>query len=295
MSKFIDITNTTEDKGIFKAFIPMSEQNGKTSVIEKINSGGLKQKFLIGVATNTQIDKEDERMTKNFINKIRFGCKGLNVFVEHEHSIEKTIGFIEDVGGDEDNLELSVALESEENNSLVKTILSKIDHGTKIGFSIGGKILKAKKVFDTVLNKWINEIDDGEIYEVSVTAIPAGNGTWASVIQKSAKELMKTKEVVAQFNEGLQKTLAEDNLTISKVLDEMIEGDKMRSKLYDFFYAFKQAIYNIMESERTPEQKKETIMAVSEEFARKIEELSTAMITAAQSVEEQLGYNEVKD
>lgn len=287
MGKVFNITNNTSDKGFFKAFIPITEKNGKTCIIEK-EFNGVKRKFLTGIATNTQVDKEDERMSKSFISKIKQACLGLNVFVEHEHSIDKTIGYVDEVGGDENNLEISVALEDESDNELVKRIIKKSEHGTKIGFSIGGKISKAKKCFDEKMNKWINEIEDGEIYEISATAIPAGNGTWANIISKSLKDLINSDEIKKQLNSVSNSTESMDEL--SKALDEMIESNELRNKMWDMFWAYKESLYSILESDSmTPQQKGDKIKLLSDEFAMKVEELSSLIYELSVTVTEQLG------
>ncbi len=271
------------EKGLFKSFIPLAAENNKVKIFEK-ELGGKTIKFLRGVATNTMIDKEDERMSKNFINKIKSSAMGLNVFSEHEHSIDKTVGFIDEVGGDENNVIIDTALESEEDNEIVKKVLRKIKHGTKIGYSIGGKILKAKKVFDETLQKWVNEIEDGEIYEVSLTAMPAAEGTWVEPIIKSLKEFVKDNEIDnEETTDGIKKHL-------TKALDEMMQENQIRDDIWELFYTFKQAMYEIVENnDLAPEQKKEKIILISQEFGNKVEELSVKIIELSNAIETQLG------
>jgi phage head maturation protease len=276
-------------KGFFKSFIPLSVEGNKIKIFEK-EVGGKSVKFLRGIATNTLVDKEDERMSKNFVSKIKQSAMGLNVFSEHDHSIDKTVGFVDEVSGDDNNVVLDVALEDEEDNSIVKSVLKKINHGTKIGYSIGGRILKAKRVFDDVLQKYINEIEDGEIYEVSLTAMPAGEGTWVEPIQKSLNEFVKENnaepEAAEENIDGIKKHL-------KKALDEMMQENKIKEEMWDLFYAFKQSMYQIVESnELTPEQKKEKIINISEEFGMKIEEFSSKIVELSTIIEEQFGIKE---
>lgn len=381
--------NKENNKGFFKSFIPLSSENDKIKIFEK-QVGGKTVKYLRGVATNTLVDKEDERMSKNFVSKIKSTAMGLNVFSEHEHSIDKTVGFIDDVGGDENNVVIDTALEDENDNAIVKSVLKKIEHGTKIGYSIGGKILKAKKVFDESLQKWVNEIDDGEIYEVSLTAMPAGEGTWVEPIMKSLKEFVQENgedEIDEEFDKALthnSKTLDNEpawstvNKTslprqafadkgdpklkstwkyphhwvtggnmylhkgglnaawaaangarsgvqassavkehlqkhrkalgmkkgnnfenideikkhLNKALDEMMQENQIKDDLWDLFYAFRQSMYQIVESDKlTPAQKKQNIINISQEFGTKVEELSGKIIELTTAVEEQLGLN----
>lgn len=299
-----EIINTSEDKGFFKSFIPLSVDNGKIKVFEK-EFDGIKKKYLRGIASNTLIDKEDERMSKNFIEKIKQSAMGLNVFSEHDHNIDKTVGFIDSVGGDSDNVILDVSLEDENENLIVKNVLNKIKHGTKIGYSIGGRILKAKKYFDDAANKWIKEIEDGEIYEISLTAMPAGEGTWVEPIQKSLNKDFEfgdlgnetdDKDFKKIFTNNSKTTTVEmDEIKkhiIEKTLDEMLQANQVQDELWDLFYAFRSAIYSIIDSDQlTPQQKKTSITNLSSEFGAKVEEISTTISELAIAIEEQIGTN----
>jgi len=272
------------DKGFFKTFIPLETNKGKIQIFEKDLGDGISKKFLRGTATNTLVDKEDERMSKNFVDKIKQSALGLNVFSEHNHSIDKTVGFVEDVGGDYNNVVVDVALEDENENSIVKSILNKIKHGTKIGYSIGGRILKAKRTFDEDLKKWINEIEDGEIYEISLTAMPAGVGTWVEPIQKSLNDLVDKEDVDIDKDEIKKQ--------IQKALDEMLQENQIRDEMWDIFYAFRSAMYTVVESDQlTPEAKKSAIMNLATEFGTKVEEFSIKIVELTNAIEEQLGLN----
>lgn len=293
------IANNTKDKGFFKALIPLNQKNGHIEIFEKEISSGVKVKYLRGTATNTQIDKEDERMSKAFVDKIKSTVQGLNVFAEHEHSIEKTVGYIDEVIDDGDAVVVDTALENEDDNPLVKSILNKIKHGTKIGYSIGGRITKASKYFDEQLKKTITEIEDGEIYEVSLTAMPAGVDTWTVPIRKSLSDLFTQPEIQEQLKKETEPTSTtsdvdsvDDNLVkkFTKTLDEMVQTNKVKDEMWDIFYAFRETLYSIVESsDLTPTQKKEKILGVANEFAVKIEQLASEIAELTATIEEQLG------
>lgn len=296
MKSSIDIVNNTKDKGFFKALIPLNQKDGHTEIIEKELSAGVKVKYLRGVATNTQIDKEDERMSKSFVDKIKATVQGLNVFAEHEHSIEKTVGYIDEVIDDGDNVIVDTALEDESNNPLVKSILNKIKHGTKIGYSIGGRITKASKYFDEQLKKTITQIEDGEIYEVSLTAMPAGVGTWTSPIRKSLSDLFSQPEIQEQLkNEPTSAPTIDVSSPdfvkkLTKALDEMVQTNKIKDDMWDIFYAFRESLYSVVESsDLTPTQKKEKILGLANEFAMKVEEFATKIADLTNAIEQQLG------
>ena len=240
----------------FKTWMPL-EKNGNSIILKK-QIGDKEISFIRGSASNTVLDKQDEIVTTEFINKMKNSALGLNVFYEHNHSIESTVGFIEEISGNEKNFIVDTALESEDDNPFVKMMLKKIDHGIKIGYSIGGRITKARVRYDEDLKKNVKELLDGEIYEVSVTAMPAWNDNWVEPIIKSMADF---------FEDSENKT--------EKVLDEIDAVSKLKRMLYDYFYSLQEAIYNIMLSEElSPSDKRNKINQVSQEFAGKIEELS---------------------
>jgi len=217
MENFImkEFLNKTKDKGLFKVFIPFDQENGMAKILEKEVDGKVK-KFLHGIASNTTVDREDERISKQFIKKMQQTALGLTVFSEHEHKIEKTIGYIDDTGGDEDNFEILTALEPEfepENNptgnEVVTNILNKLDHGIKLGYSVGGKVTKAHKVFDEKAQRDVRELVDGDVYEVSVTAMPSAYGTWVTPIIKSMNEFIDEDVEVDEIEEEVEEEASE--------------------------------------------------------------------------------------
>lgn len=298
MKKSILVVNDTKDKGFFKSFIQLNQKDGHIDILEK-SIGGKTVKFLRGVATNTEVDKEDERMSKSFVSKIKQQILGLNVFVEHEHSIEKTVGYVDEVIDDgSDNVIVDTALEDADENPMVKSILNKIKHGTKIGYSVGGRISKAKKIWDDVKKKTITEIEDGDIFELTLTALPAGVETWTTPIKKSLKDLFDQPEIKKQLQEDESEN--EDSTTensdedfvkkFTKALDEMVQANELQNSMWDIFYSFRQAIYSILETdELNPTQKKEKIMALSNEFAVKVEQFASKIADLMAAIEEQIG------
>ena len=287
------VVNNTKDKGFFKALIPLNQKDGHIEILEK-KVGDKTVKFLRGVATNTQVDKEDERMSKSFVDKIKKQILGLNVFVEHEHSIDKTVGYVEEVIDDGDNVVVDTELESKDENPLLKSFVNKLKHGTKIGYSIGGRISKAKKVWDDFAKKTITEIEDGDIFELTLTALPAGVGTWTTPIRKSLKDLFDQQEIKDQLKDNDESTteISDEDFVkkFTKALDEMVQANELQNDMWDIFYSFRQAIYSILEStELNPTQKKEKIMALSNEFAVKVEQFASKIAELMTAIEEQLG------
>ncbi|MHA2363892.1 MAG: ChaB family protein [Candidatus Hodarchaeales archaeon] len=216
MKKF---KNTTKDKGFFKTFIPLDAAGDGGSFIVEKEDNGVKTKYLVGAASDLKTDREEERVGKKFLEKMKSSAMGLTVFAEHEHTLEKTLGFISDVGGEETFI-AETALEPEDENELVKSIISKLTHGTKLGYSIGGRVTEVGKVFDPDLNKDIKELLDGELYEVSVVAMPASKGSWVTPIFKSLEEI-PTEEL---DDEGIEND-NEEELTEIGFINKCFECD----------------------------------------------------------------------
>lgn len=309
------IVNNCKDKGLFKTWIPLDYDKSGIKIVEKeveIEGGEkVKRKFLHGVASNTEIDKEDERVSPEFIKKMQNMAVGLNVFLEHDHSLDKTLGTISASGGDDNNFWAETLLEPEEDNENVVKVLKKSKNGIRLGYSIGGRIKKVSLGKDN--EQEFLQLDDGDLFEVSVTPMPAGNGTWVTPISKSMKELFKEyrdkekeasdsaaketmKEQVSESNnelaQQLVKIFTDPNLNqneVSKQLEEMIQVEEMRDQMYDLWWVFRDAMHFItFNDDLTPEQKGDKIRAIAGEFAEKIVALSSSIATLVVTIDEAL-------
>jgi len=306
------ILNRASDKGIFKAWIPLEYEGGTLKIVEKevtLAKGAdpVTRKFLSGVASNTQIDKEDERVSANFIKKMRETAIGLNVFLEHEHTLDKTLGTVSASGGDENNFTAETMLEPEEDNEHVAKVLRKSANGIKLGYSIGGRVTHLTKGVEDGKN-FVN-LEDGDLFELSITPMPAGNGTWVQTIAKSMKELVKeyeehenkdkldekseshvTEKGIAELATSLTELLTTPNLDssdFSKALEEMVQVDEIRDQMFDFWWAFREAIHFITFNEDlTPDQKGDKIQAYAQEFADKIVELTSTLADLVETIDE---------
>jgi HK97 family phage prohead protease len=271
-------TNKDSQKGFFKTYLPLVMKEGTIQVFEKTLQDGTKRKFLKGIASNTKVDKDDEVISSAFIEKMKSSAMGLTVFAEHERVIDKTLGYVEEVYGSEGEFGVVVALEPEEENQLVGKILKKMEHGIKLGFSIGGKVTKAIKKYVSEVKKTITELVDGEIYEVSLTAMPANYDTWAVAMTKSIKEIVGTMN---------GESSAEDITEISKALDEMMEASDINEQIYSLLDEYRWAVSSIIyNDELMPEQKKEKINNLSGEFSDKVELLSIRLTEIIEVIDE---------
>lgn len=189
----------------FEAFIPIDMEDGKKTakmIVEKDKDGKPKKYFIEGSASNNRVDREDERMTSSFIQKMVDNAKGLTLFEEHKHDIDHTLGHISEAWGEnESELKIKAELEPPDINPRVNMLVGKIKSGTPIGFSIYGTVLEAHRVWDKKLNKEIYEISDGILEEISVTAWPAAYDTLASAVVKSLKKAREEKDANRNYFE----------------------------------------------------------------------------------------------
>ena len=183
-----------EGQGKFRIFKALEvDKNGFIKTFKDKDSG---QFFLKGAATNAVPDKEDEHPSVAFIEKNKSDVVGLNVFLDHDHKVVDTVGYISESGGNEGEMILTTALENPEKNLKVKMVLEKIEHGTKIAYSIGGKVTKASEYYNKDLGRKIVEFDEGFITEITLTPYPAAYDTDVSQIQKSLMKTLETMEKV---------------------------------------------------------------------------------------------------
>jgi hypothetical protein len=177
----------------FEAFIPLTvlhkELNGSSKFVLEKTVGTEKRMHLRGTAANTSPDREDERLSKNFIKKMIDIAVGLPLMIKShvpgQRELDDTIGVIEESFGNDNEFGIDAKLQKSEDNINVKKILTKMEDGIRYGFSVGGKITKAFREFNEVLKKEILVLDDGDLFHVLLTDQPVNPDTFAHAIAKS--------------------------------------------------------------------------------------------------------------
>lgn len=139
-----------------------------------------------GIATSTDLDRDNERMGKSIIPKIAKSLDGATVFFNHD---TKGLGvgkvLKSEVSGSGDRVMINVIPTKA---AKMADVVTQINEGILKSFSIGGRILKFEDSYDKVLKKDVKVITDVEIYEVSVVGIPANkNASITNCIAKSFK------------------------------------------------------------------------------------------------------------
>lgn len=159
--RFYKKNNT--DRALFKMIVPIEG----IEVIDGIH-------YLKGVASANIIDRQNDIVEKSFIDKMNSIAKGLNVFVDHKTDTDHLIGNINEVLQNDDNLFIPITkLEKPEENDHVSRLIKRLKNGIKLGYSIGGYVNKAVKLYHEEINDYVRHLIDGEIYELSVVPVPA--------------------------------------------------------------------------------------------------------------------------
>ena len=225
-----------KDNGLFRLNIPFE---GKSL---EVDSDG--KKFLKGVASGSWVDREDDLIMPSFIKKMKTMAKNLPVFVDHIRDSDHIIGHVVSVDDSDDEvfipkteLEKEWSGDNPTGNQQVTKLLSRLGD-IKFGYSIGGRFTKAVKRWNTKLNKYIREIYDGELYELSVVPVPALEGTDVQLVVKHFDEFFvdPTDELTKEYSEFDIKS----DTTIPDV--SVVQSDSNEDLKNDFWMDFNKAV-----------------------------------------------------
>ena len=152
--------------------------------LQKDSSG-----MLTGIASTTSVDRDDEKMSQEALNMMVTDIKaaGVNLFGNHEHNWENTLGVINQAEVVNKEIQIGVTLDDPQTNPKIPMLLNKLRKGIKLGLSVGGNVTSYKWEFDKIAGKKIKVLDEVKIYEVSVVGIPSNSESFLSLSQAIAK------------------------------------------------------------------------------------------------------------
>jgi hypothetical protein len=191
---------TLKEPKQFTAFIPfgkiVDDEGNDFSTLDK-EAAKEKHPIIKGTASTTSVDREDERASKSFVEKMKRTGKGLPLTAETHQpdSPEKTVGVITKTGGDEDNFNIEGRLMKPSKSKMVSYILEQIATGISYGLSVGGRITKVFREYNEDLKKEALVIEDGDIYHVALTTQPANAETFGVAIRKSISEELNSSRL----------------------------------------------------------------------------------------------------
>jgi len=165
--------------------------------------GGNRRYRVYGTASTTTPDRQGERLSTMALKKMQDTSilKKIPIFSEHDHSWKSSMGFIsESKIKDSREWDITVELESPDYNEDSRLLINKMEHGTPINMSIGGRVLDAYSE-KTDNNDVVRVINDLELFEVSFVGIPANEQ--ASVISYIAKSLEGEEKMTEEVKEDV--------------------------------------------------------------------------------------------
>lgn len=144
---------------------------------------------LTGIASTTSIDRDEERMSNTALKMMVEDIKtvGVNLFGNHEHSWENTLGVIKNASLVDNQVQVAITLDDPQTNPKVPMLLNKLRKGIMLGLSVGGNVTSFNWEYDKKLNKKIKVLDHVSIYEVSVVGIPSNADSYMSIAQAISK------------------------------------------------------------------------------------------------------------
>lgn len=181
-----------------------------TNINDTVNKGLIdslvednKPLILEGVASSNSVDLDGDYMTNECLEDMKTQALGLNIFLDHEHTIDKIVGKVTDVietSSDVFKIKFSVIPAYE------WYISDFLENGINLGLSIGASVLDFE---DTDTGWKINKV---KLHEISIVGIPANWDTFGTV--QTSKELGM---VTAKCFNGACKQII-DNLDLQKDL-----------------------------------------------------------------------------
>lgn len=145
--------------------------------------------FLEGVASTDGMDRDFERMSEAALYDMQreIITKGVNLFGNHEHNWENTLGVVKTAELEGTKLKVGIQLDDPEHNPKIPLMLAKLKRGIMLGLSVGGYVTKEKQEYNKELNRKIKVIDGVKLYEISVVGVASNPDTFMSIPAQMAK------------------------------------------------------------------------------------------------------------
>lgn len=166
--------------GNFQFFIPLQKDT---------------ENSLIGIASTMALDRDEEKMSDNALADMEreILAHGVNLFGNHEHGWENTLGVIKHAKRENGKLGIKIDLDNEQTNPKVRMLLEKIKRGIKLGLSVGGSVIKDREEYDKEAGRRVKVIDGVRLLEISVVGIPSNADSFMTLPQAIAKSLHGNK------------------------------------------------------------------------------------------------------
>lgn len=174
-----------------------------TFYIEKAVATETEKELIIeGVASTTNIDHDNERMSKEALDAMVniINTKGVPLRVEHSKSQNAIIGDVFK-GWVDDRQQLHIQARLDKSHPVSPVLHhSMMTLGKKMGFSVGGLVKRAMREFSEAKGKLVKTFYDVELKEVSVTPRPANYDSWA-VAKSMAKDEVEAEAMRGTYHD----------------------------------------------------------------------------------------------
>ena len=166
------------NNSLFQLYIPLQKDNSNGNVLS-------------GVASAVSVDRDGERMSSQALEDMRREImeRGVNLFGNHEHQWENTLGVIKEATIINNQLLIKTNLDNPNTNPKVNMLLEKMKAGIKLGLSVGGAVTKERWDYSKELSRKIKVIDGVKLFEISVVGIPSNAESFLSLPQAIGKSL----------------------------------------------------------------------------------------------------------
>lgn len=174
-----------------------------TFYIEKAVATETEKELVIeGVASTTNIDHDNERMSKEALEAMVniINTQGVPLRVEHSKSENAVIGDVFKGWVDERN-QLHIKARLDKSHPVAPVLHHSMKElGKKMGFSVGGLVKRAMREFSEAKGKLVKTFYDVELKEVSVTPRPANYDSWA-IAKSMAKDEVEAEAMRGTFHD----------------------------------------------------------------------------------------------
>lgn len=171
-----------------------------TFYIEKAEASEVEKDLILeGIASTTNIDHDNERMSKEALRAMEAAINkdGVPLRVEHQKDNDAIIGRVFKAWVDDRN-QLHIQARLDKSHPVSSILHSSMKQGAKMGLSVGGIVKRAMKEFAESAGGLVKTFYDVALQEVSVTPRPANYDSWLV-----AKSIARDVDEAERFSENL--------------------------------------------------------------------------------------------
>ena len=172
--------------------------------------------ILEAVISTNSVDLDGDYMTNECIEDMKKQALGLNIFLDHHHTVDQIVGSITEViqtSSDVIKVKFNVI------PSYEWYIMEFIENGVNLGMSIGASVLD----FEDTESGW--KINKVKLVEVSITGIPANWDTFGSVQVSKTLDKEDDDVVVAKCINGACKQVIDQLSLQTSVSKDFEDGE----------------------------------------------------------------------